>query len=736
MTAPAGADPDPGLHVIRGGGAALALIADAGGLPEVLHWGADLTDGDLRALVPLTGAPVPHNALDEPWPLTIAPNPGDGWRGTPAYAVHRAGSATTPRWSAQVTRTSTEAGQAPGGSATQTLTTRALAANADLLLTITHTLDEHGVLTVETALTNTSQDDHPVDVADLRAVLPLPPRAVEVLDLGGRWVRERAPQRSVLREGTWQRAGRRGRTGHDATLLLACGTPGFGFRTGEVWAAHVAFSGNHETYAEQLAEGAGRHAAVLGGGELLTPGEVRLAPGQTYAAPPVVFVHSTQGLDGLTRALLRHQRNHPAYRRGPRPITLNTWEAVYFQTDLEHLKELADLAAELGVERFVLDDGWFGSRRDDTRGLGDWQVSAEVWPKGLGPLVDHVHGLGLQFGLWFEPEMVNLDSDIVRAHPEWVLSPRAGRPRESRHQQVLDLTAPGAFAHVLEAISALVQAYRIDYLKWDHNRDLLEAVGSGPDGSDRPRVHEQTLATYRLLDALRARHPDLEIESCSSGGGRVDLGILARTDRVWTSDCNDAVERVDIQRWTGLLVPPERMGTHIGPPLAHTTFRTVDLNFRMLVALMGHAGLEWDITQASELERYALARWTALHKELRPLLHGGDVVRADLPDDRLRVDGVVAADGSEAVFTILQLTSGPWASPGPVTLPALVPDRRYRLRIRDEVGLPLFVQARPPAWWAAALGEGVEVSGHALATVGLAAPVLSPAQGFLVHLTS
>ncbi len=263
------------------------------------------------------------------------------------------------------------------------------------------------------------------------------------------------------------------------------------------------------------------------------------------------------------------------------------------------------------MERFVLDDGWFGSRRDDTRGLGDWQVSAQVWPEGLGPLVDHVKGLGMEFGLWFEPEMVNLDSEVARAHPDWVLGPQAGAPAPSRHQHVLDLANPAAFDHVLAAMSGLVTEYGIDYVKWDHNRDLHEAVRVDGETVDRPAVAAQTRATYRLMDALRERHPHLEIESCSSGGARVDLGVLARTDRVWASDCNDALERVAIQRWTGLLVAPERIGTHIGPPRAHTTHRDLDLSLRMLVALGGHAGLEWDVTTCSPAELGALGQWAA-----------------------------------------------------------------------------------------------------------------------------
>ncbi len=255
-------------------------------------------------------------------------------------------------------------------------------------------------------------------------------------------------------------------------------------------------------------------------------------------------------------------------------------------------------------------------------------------------------------------------------------------------------------------------------------------------GVDRPAVGAQTRATYRLLDELRLRHPRLEIESCSSGGARVDLGILARTDRVWVSDCNDALERVAIQRWTGLLVPPERMGTHVGPPRAHTTHRRLDLSLRMLVALGGHAGLEWDLTQCSGEELEALRRWAALYRELRPLLHGGDVVRSDHPDPSLVVGGVVAADHSAAVFSFVQTVTARGVAPGLVPIPGLDPARRYHVRVRHEAGTPATVQTRPPAWYEAAGAGGVEMSGAVLGSVGLPLPILAPAQGFLLHLVA
>ena len=305
------------------------------------------------------------------------------------------------------------------------------------------------------------------------------------------------------------------------------------------------------TWAESEPDG----TRALGAAELLAPGEISLAAGDSYTTPTVVAAYSAAGLDGISDRFHRQLRARATHPSTPRPAVLNTWEAVYFDQNLAGLSTLADAAAAAGLERFVLDDGWFGGRRDDTTSLGDWTVSSDVWPDGLTPLIDHVTGLGLQFGLWVEPEMINADSDLYRAHPDWVLGPAGRLGPEARHQHVLDLANPDAWQHIHDALQTLLAENDIAYLKWDHNRDLVEATHAGRAG-----VHVQTAAVYRLFDALKAAHPGLEIESCSSGGARVDLGVLARTDRVWASDCNDALERQQIQRWTNLLLPLELIG--------------------------------------------------------------------------------------------------------------------------------------------------------------------------------
>ncbi|MEO7745404.1 MAG: alpha-galactosidase [Actinomycetota bacterium] len=609
------------LRLLRAGGVSLLVDVEGPRLPRVLHWGADLGPlgaGALADVAAALEAPVGGSTLDDAWTPTLLPTEDDGWAARPGVSGWGPGGASLRLRLVEDVRV-TEA--ADGG-----IELRAVAADVEVGVQVVCELllEPSGVVRARTTVTASGGNAY--DLAGVVTLLPVPQRADEVLDLTGRWCRERSPQHSPLLHGGRTRESRRGRTGHDAPLLVVAGTAGFGFGDGEVWAAHVAWSGDHVHTVEKLQEG----RTAVGGGELLRAGEVHLAPGESYVSPWVLLVWSDQGLDGLTDRLHTLQRARPGHPTSARPLVLNSWEAVYFDHDLPRLLRLVETAASVGVERFVLDDGWFLRRRDDSAGLGDWVVDPDVWPQGLHPLVDRLRELGLQVGLWFEPEMANLDSDLLREDPDRVLARPGRTPRPWRRQQVVDLTRPDVFARLLEQISAIVTEYDLDYLKWDHNRDLHEA-DHRQDGITRPAVHGQTLAIYRLLDGLRARHPGLEIESCASGGGRVDLGILGRTDRVWASDTNDAVERQLIQRWTGLLLAPELVGAHVGPPVAHTTGRTVDLGMRLLTALFGHAGIEWDITACTDDELERLRAWTALYRELRPLLHGGRTVRRDLP---------------------------------------------------------------------------------------------------------
>ncbi|WP_284983326.1 alpha-galactosidase [Arthrobacter sp. efr-133-TYG-118] len=732
---------DP-LH-LRSAGTSLVVSFD-NGEAEVIHWGADL--GSTLPDLAILGEPIPHSAVDANVPATLLPQGSSAWQGRPGLRGQRiADGVPGLDFSLRLRVADVQADASSAVASAAAASAVIVQKDPDAGITVTSKLTLHPGGLLELRHTAVNDGSSPFQLDELATVLPVGPDAVELLDLTGRWCRERHPQRRTVQQGTWVRTGRHGRTGHDSSLLFAAGTAGFGNRHGKVWATHLAWSGNHEQFADTVADG----RTMIGGSELLGPAEVVLQPGESYTTPALFAAYSDHGLDGISEAFyswFRSRPHHvlPAASSGlpagkPRPVVLNTWEAVYFDHRLDTLIELAESAAELGVERFVLDDGWFRGRRDDHAGLGDWYVDETLWPDGLTPLIEAVNSHGMEFGLWVEPEMINLDSDVARAHPDWIVGPAAlshkdgGRlPLEWRHQHIIDLVNPAAWQYVFERIDALLGENNIKYLKWDQNRDLGEHGHAG-----RASVHAQTLAAYRLFDELRKAHPGVEIESCSSGGARVDLGILERTDRIWGSDCNDALERQTIQRWTGVVVPPELVGGHIGPTTSHTTARTHDLSFRAITALFGHFGMEWDVRQVQDAEREELKRFIGLYKEHRGLIHSGRMVRADVPDDSLMLHGVVSDDGGSALFAVVSTRTSFAEQPGRVAIPGLDPRRSYAVQAifpapGDADYARTFTQVQPPAW----LPSGAEVSGRFLAEVGLPMPVLNPEHALLLRFTA
>lgn len=706
------------VHLSRHG-VSVVVAPDDDGVPVLVHWGATLGDPGAEALTALVAARrpgVPHSAYDRPRTTGLVPEVTRGFTGTPALEGHRTGAdaAALPRlsqWSCEPDEDGPDTGVRLTG----------VDDEAGWAVEVRLLLSEAGLLRARTSVTNTR--DGVLHLSGVRTALTVGAHASELLDLTGRWCKERAPQRHPWVQGTHRRDGRHGRTGHDATLLLVAGTPGFGFSHGEVWGVHTAWSGDHTTYAERTAEG----DCLLGGGELLAPGEVALATGETYVGPWLLGSWSDEGLDPMSHRLHHHLRARSPRSRSERPVVANTWEAVYFDHDLDRLTHLADVAASAGVERFVLDDGWFLGRREATAGLGDWTVDPEVWPQGLHPLIDHVRGLGMQFGLWVEPEMVNPDSEVARDHPERVLRGHAELPASWRDQQVLDLQDPAAYESVRDALLALLDEHDIAYLKWDHNRDLTDATHDG-----RPAVHGQTLAVHRLLDELRAAHPALEIESCSSGGARVDAAILERTDRIWPSDTIDPLERQSIQRWTSLLVPPELMGSHVGGPVAHTTGRSHRLGYRAATALLYSFGVEWDVTGLDATTLEALGRWIELHKQVRPLIGTGTLVHPDHADPAVMVTGVVAADRSEAWYVVATVASPATQHPAALRLTGLDPDRTYRIAEVTATSDQHDMDLAP--WWAAS-GEQ-SLPGRVLATAGVSLPVMAPESARVLRLVA
>lgn len=690
------------------------LVTHDDDVPRVLHWGRriDAAALDDAALAALLDAPVPHGSLDVVPPVSLLPEHVRGWAAYGGIAGHR-GDGTA--WVPLLARTSSHGDES-------SFTWTGTDAIAGLTVAITVALDEHGVLSIATSLTNDGDDPYTLDA--LAPVVPLPTRAAEAMVLTGRWAHELQATRHELGPFALVRDSRKGRTSHESQPTIALGTRGFGEQEGEVWLAHLAWSGNHHVSVETLPDG--RRALSLS--DLLLPGEGILAPGETYDAPAILGTWSGDGLTTASRQFHAHVRGRASHPRTPRPILLNTWEAVYFDHDVTALQRLADVAAEVGVERFVLDDGWFRGRDDDTSSLGDWYVDERKYPHGLGELADHVVGLGLQFGLWVEPEMVNPDSDLYRAHPDWVLHVADHEPVLARHQLVLDLGRTEAYDYILERLDALLDELPIAYLKWDHNRELVAAAHRG----GRAGVRRQTLALYALLDELKRRHPGVEIESCSSGGGRIDLGIAARTDRFWTSDCNDAVERQTIQRGFSYLLPPELMGAHVGGAWSHTTARTQTLPFRAATALFGHLGFEWNLSTATAEDRAGVAQVIEVHKRFRPLLHGGQVVRVEHSDPSALLHGVVSDDRSEALYCYAQLAASALTVPLPARLVGLDPARSYRVERVLLPGANWDMQRHHPGWYDAP----VELPGDVLAEVGLPLGVHVPEQATLIHVTA
>lgn len=696
-------------HVGRDGvGVILAMTDDH--LPRIVHLGADLDpSGDLAAVL----APAEtSDRTDDPPERSILPEASRGWLGTPGLAGSFGGLHG-------LTHLVTDSVEDDG-------TGVLVRAHDDrLALTWGLAVAPGGLVAVRAVVENTS--DEPYELAGLDLSVPVGDCATELLSFSGRHLRERQPQRSPFLVGTTQFSSRRGRTGLQTTGLVIAGEPGFDFERGQVWGVHLAWSGNHRVWAERTHDG----PAALGAGELLGPGEIVLGPGESYTCPELL-VSWAEGLDAMAARYHRWLRALPTHPSRPRPVTLNTWEAVYFDQNLDSLAELARLGAQVGVERFVLDDGWFGSRRDDTSGLGDWTVSADVWPEGLGPLCDVVTGLGMEFGLWVEPEMVNFDSDLAREHPEWILGEREHPAMNARHQQVLDLANPQAWEHIRARLDDLLTRYPISYLKWDHNRDTHEPVDPV---TGRIKAHEETAAYYRLVDRLKADHPGLEIESCSAGGGRIDLGVLQHTDRVWTSDCIDPLERQTIQTWTSMLVAPEYLGCHVGAPRAHTTERTHDLTMRAATALLGHFGIEWDLTRTSDEDLAGLAAWVEVHRAWREViatgsLHhraSGSTLSGEGTPARL-VTSLVSPERDRALVVLAQLATQHRYPAEPLTVPGLDPDRRYRVRAVD----PTPGRAAQPAW----VGREVVLTGAALDRIGVATPTMYPETAWVVELTA
>ena len=683
------------------------LIEVVNGALVIRHWGAPIL-GQNHDIALASRVSIANSSWDEPQLPGLMRESARGFLGRPTLSGHRNGKA----WSTKFEVTDFHH---QGNHCAVTLRDF----HAELEVIVTFDLDAFGVLIQKATVKNIGNSDYVLN--EFIHWLPLPREATQTLDFAGRWSNERQPQRRDIQIGTWVRESREGRSGHNFSIADIALTAQTSFQSGSAWATSIAWSGNSHYLVERGFDG----QQSIGAGELLLAGEVILKGNESYEAPALFAVYSSQGLDGVSAAFHSHLRAREIHPKRPRPLTLNMWEALYFDHNESKIRELVDVAAEVGVERVVLDDGWFHSRRNDRSGLGDWVIDPAVWPNGLTPVIEYINSKGIEFGLWFEGEMVNPDSDLYRAHPEWILHEGDRTPPLWRHQLVLDLGHEDAYKHVLEQTSSLLAAHNIVYIKWDHNRVLVDAGHLGTAG-----VRRQTQAIYRLFAELKKRHPGLEIESCASGGARIDLGVIDYVDRFWTSDNNDALERQTIQRWTSQVIPPEMLGTHIGPTHGHQTGRTLELSMRAITALFGHAGIEWNITQATAEERANLATWAKYYKDNRALLHSGKSVRIDYPDEHGYLHGVISADTKKSIFAYVQLTPTVTIHPASLKFAGLDAAANYLVKAVYPAGKPRFMLITPPQWM-----DGITMSGSALATIGVSAPILAPANAVLIEIT-
>lgn len=683
---------------IRIDGEAITIVLGASnGAPLALHYiGAKLpADEDLGALAAAVQPRRHGSQPDAPQLATFWPQAGRGYAGLPALAARR-GEGLLP---ADLLVEDVVAGGC---------TAHLMLADpvAGVRVSIDWVIGAGDVVRARSTITNFGAEPLAIDrVASI--ALPLPGWATHATRFHGRWAGEMHEATAPIPHGSSGGESRGGRPGFGGANWLIAHEPGFGTDHGLGIALHLAWSGDHQMTIERDADGAIVQLAAR-----LDAGEIIVAPGEDFTTPDAVIAVVDGGRNAVRHALHTHLRRDVLPGRADWPVRrvhLNSWEAVAFDMDAARLGELAQAGNAIGAERFVVDDGWFTGRRGDRTSLGDWTPDPQRFPAGLGPLIAQVGDLGMDFGLWVEPEMISPDSDLYRAHPDWCLH-RSGLDRlTQRHQLVLDLTQRAVAEHLFAVLHKLLSAHPIAYLKWDHNRDLFPNDGVG---------YAQTVALHGLIDGLRAVHPDVEIESCASGGGRIDYAMLARCHRVWPSDNNDAVERLRINRAWSLFLPPEVMGNHIGPSPNPITGRMLPMAFRAKVAMFGHMGVEADPAAMGDDDRAVLAAHIQCYKDHRDILHQGRVHEMAFNDPGLF--GTMIVHQGRALALVARTDMARDYNAPPVRFAGLDPDHHYAVTFPLAGGGGAAVHTR--------------LSGRALAQAGLVLPLSRPATACLIHL--
>lgn len=649
------------------GKASYVLHVDEDGRLLNQHWGARVPDGalspDFSHYPTLASFDPRTNAL--PWEL---PTRGSGWYGEPAVAATNAKGDDMVQLTYVSHAIYMGKNRLPGLPATfarregdaETLEIELMDRLTGLRVTAVYGVFERtGAITRSLRLKNESGEDMQINGV-LSASAPVHGSGYDVIHLKGAWARERHVMRQTQGEGEYRIFSQRGASGHEANPFLAlCERSATEF-SGEVWAVSLVYSGSFE--ALSYVNNTENSRLSIG----LNPDVFtwKLEPGETFVSPEAAMVYSPDGLNGMSHAFHRlYSENlmRSKWFERDRPILINNWEATYFNFNEEKILQIARRAKELGVEMLVLDDGWFGKRNTDNCSLGDWVVNPEKLPGGLNGLSDRLHDLGLKFGLWFEPEMISPDSDLYRAHPDWCLHVDGRARVEMRNQLILDLSRKEVQDYIIESISAVLESARIEYVKWDMNRNMTEPFsGAQTPARQKETQHRYMLGLYRVLEEITARFPEILFESCSGGGGRFDPGMLYYMPQTWTSDDSDAVERMFIQYGTSFVYPPCAMGAHVSAVPNHQTGRTTAMQTRGDVALGGNFGFELDLSQLSDADAETVRRLIEREKQVRTLVRTGEFTRLLSPFDHPYAAWQFRArDNSEALICAYRLMTRP-----------------------------------------------------------------------------
>ncbi len=518
----------------------------------------------------------------------------------------------------------------------------------------------------------------------LSTMLDVPAGNYDVVTLQGAYAREKTVRRQMVEQGIFSIASNRGASGHAQTPAVILCDRTATEDAGSALALQLLYSGNFQAFVQknQLNE------VRLGIGINDDNFAWQLAARDNFETPVALMTYSAKGLTHLSQESQLFVQNHimpKQFAHAERPILINNWEATYFDFKKEKLLDLADEASKLGIELFVLDDGWFGNRFDDNRALGDWVVNEEKLGGPLNDLIAEVHAEGLKFGLWFEPEMISVDSDLYRAHPDWAIQAEGRGHTYSRNQLVLNLANPDVVAYIKAAIDKILTENTIDYVKWDYNRNITN-IGNGDTYlATQMQSHDYMLGLYDLVSYLTEKHSNILFESCSGGGGRNDLGMMRYFPQVWASDNTDAISRLPIQYGSSYLHPTISMGSHVSASPNHQMGRTTPIETRGNVAMMGNLGYELDLKSLPQAEKDVIAAQVAHYKEIRPVIQFGKQYRLINPEEGSNEAAVQFVYEDKVVVTYVRTLSTIEIIETTLKLKGLEEEALYCLQGTDQV---------------------------------------------------